>query len=281
MTRLTKRVPTQRFSRRPSAAPGADDAWLRDQRADEVIVEEPLEIRSKGQVLATTMRTPGHDIDLVHGYLYTEGIIRSAEDIREARYCPGAVGPGGTNTYNVLDLDLARRSPVPVNFLRTNTTTSACGVCGSSSIEQIMAQRDGERVVPIHPAPDVLVSLPERLRAEQKSFRRTGGVHAAGVATTDGEILLVREDVGRHNAADKVVGALLRGGQLPASELLLVMTSRASFELVNKALSAGFSGLVAISAATSLAVEMARTSGLLLAGFTRGDRFNLYAGDIG
>lgn len=277
MSRLTKLVPSHRYSRSLSD----DGSWQHNQRAEEVIVEEPLEIRSKGQVLATTMRTPGHDIDLIHGYLYNEGIIHSAEDIREARYCPGAVGPGGTNTYNVVELDLARHSPVPVNFLRTSTTTSACGVCGSSSIEQIMAQRGGEQVTPVHPNADVLIRLPELLREEQKSFRRTGGVHAAGVATCDGEILLVREDVGRHNAADKVVGALLREGSLPASGLLLVMSSRASFELVSKALSGGFSGLVAISAATSMAVEMARASGLLLAGFTRQDRFTLYSGGIG
>ncbi|MBZ8176714.1 formate dehydrogenase accessory sulfurtransferase FdhD [Corynebacterium poyangense] len=276
MVRLSRRVATLRLRRDRES----NTHWLFDHRADDVIVEEPLEVRSRGQVIATTMRTPGHDIDFIHGYLFSEGLIERAEDIREARYCPGAIGPGGTNTYNVVEVELSGRRSIPMEFIRSSVTTSACGVCGSSSAEQIMARRGYSPVSPITPPPDLLVHLPQLLRTEQKAFRRTGGVHAAGVATTDGQLHLVREDVGRHNAADKIIGAMLRSEEIPASGKILVMSSRASFELVQKAVLAGFSGLVAVSAATSAAVELARSAGLLLVGFTRDDRCNIYSGDV-
>lgn len=251
-----------------------------DTRADTVIVEEPLEIRVGGSVVTTTMRTPGDDIELAHGFLHGEGMIDAAAQVSEARYCAGATGPDGSNTYNVLELDLVNPArPLGLQDLRLTTTTSACGVCGSTSIEQIMG-RAAHPIAPVELDPTVIVTLPDRLREHQQSFRKTGGVHAAGAFTLDGEPVVVREDIGRHNAADKVIGHLLLADRLPASNLLLVMSSRASYELVQKAVMAGFSGLIAVSAASSLAIDLAREAGLALTGFTRPGRFNLYSGDL-
>lgn len=251
-----------------------------DTRADSIIAEEPLEIRVGGPTLTTTMRTPGHDIELAHGFLHGEGLITSADQVTEARYCAGATGPDGQNTYNVLELDLlpGMRAPGMKN-IRLTTTTSACGICGSTSIEHITSKA-AHPIVPVELDPEVVISLPDKLREQQRNFKRTGGVHAAGAFTLDGEPIVVREDIGRHNAADKVIGHLLMENLLPAEKMLLVMSSRASFELAQKAVMAGFSGLVAVSAASSLAVELARETGLALTGFTRPGRFNLYSGAI-
>ena len=249
-----------------------------DTRGDTVAGEEPLEIRVGGQTLTTTMRTPGHDIELAHGFLHSEGHIEKVSDIREARYCAGA-SVDGRNPYNLLDVELANPHAITLADLRLTITTSACGVCGTSSIEALMKQSRYE--IPRVPVdPGVVATLPEALKREQKQFRKTGGIHAAGAFTLDGEPIVVREDVGRHNAADKVIGHLLMEGMLPASDLILVMSSRASFELVNKAAMAGFGMLVAVSAASSLAVETARETGMALVGFARGDRFNLYSGEL-
>lgn len=258
---------------------GPDGGHVADTRADDVAGEEPLEINVGGTTLSTTMRTPGNDVELIHGFLHGEGLITSRADVAEARYCSGTDAQG-RNTYNLMEVDLAAGvAPPGREFVRSVTTTSACGVCGSSSIEQIM----GKQAHPIEPVPldpRVVVGLPEKLRAGQKAFRRTGGVHAAGAFTLDGEPVLIREDIGRHNAADKVIGALLLAERLPARDLILVMSSRASFELVQKAVMAGFPALVAVSAASSLAVELAREAGMALTGFTRGGRFNLYSGTL-
>ncbi|OFO20932.1 sufurtransferase FdhD [Corynebacterium sp. HMSC056F09] len=249
-----------------------------DTRGDTVAGEEPLEIRIGGQTLTTTMRTPGHDVELAHGFLHSEGHIEKVSDIREARYCAGA-SVDGRNPYNLLDVELANPHAITLADLRLTITTSACGVCGTSSIEALMKQSRYE--IPRVPVdPGVVATLPEALKREQKQFRKTGGIHAAGAFTLDGEPIVVREDVGRHNAADKVIGHLLMEGMLPASDLILVMSSRASFELVNKAAMAGFGMLVAVSAASSLAVETARETGMALVGFARGDRFNLYSGEL-
>ena len=249
-----------------------------DTRGDTVAGEEPLEIRVGGQTLTTTMRTPGHDVELAHGFLHSEGHIEKVSDVREARYCAGA-SVDGRNPYNLLDVELANPHAISLADLRLTTTTSACGVCGTSSIEALMKQSRYE--IPRVPVdPRVVATLPEALKREQKQFRKTGGIHAAGAFTLDGEPVVVREDVGRHNAADKVIGHLLMEGMLPASDLILVMSSRASFELVNKATMAGFGMLVAVSAASSLAVETAREAGMALVGFARGDRFNLYSGEL-
>lgn len=256
-----------------------DDGRLApDTRADALAVEEPLEIRVDGQSLTTTMRTPGHDFELVTGLLHAEGLIAEASDILTMRYCAGSVGPYGENTYNVIDVT-TRAGHMPIEFIRNVTTTSACGICGTASIEQLM-KRQRHEITPVRPSASLLMSLPAVLQQDQHAFRRTGGIHAAGAFTLTGEPLIVREDVGRHNAADKVIGALLQEDKLPARELLLVMSSRASFELVQKAILAGFSGLVAVSAATSLAVDLAKESGLLLTGFTRENRMNVYSGEV-
>ncbi|ALC05021.1 FdhD-like protein [Corynebacterium deserti GIMN1.010] len=252
-------------------------------RPDTVAVEEPLEIRVNGTNLSTTMRTPGHDVELIHGLLLSEGLITSAEEVTTARYCAGAVGPDSQNTYNVMDIDVVPTEPLRdlnlVSVQRNLLTSSACGVCGTSSIEQLMHKK-GWLIKEINPDPRVIVELPENLKKHQKLFDKTGGVHAAGLATIDGEMLVVREDVGRHNAADKVIGNQLLEGNLPLDNTFLVMSSRASFELVQKAAMAGISGVIAVGAATSLAIEAAQDAGIFLAGFVRGNKFNLYAGEL-
>lgn len=252
-------------------------------RPDTIAVEEPLEIRVNGTNLTTTMRTPGHDIELVHGLLLAEGLIRDASEVSTARYCAGAVGPDNQNTYNVLELDVVPTNPRHelnlVSVQRNLPTSSACGVCGTTSIEQLMDKK-GWPIEPITPDPRMIITLPEKLRERQKMFDKTGGVHAAGLATLDGELLVVREDVGRHNAADKVIGHMLMNGRLPLRDTILVMSSRASFELVQKAAMAGIPGVIAVGAATSLAVDAARDAGMFLAGFVRGNKFNHYAGEL-
>ncbi|MER0092607.1 formate dehydrogenase accessory sulfurtransferase FdhD [Corynebacterium sp. KPL2838] len=249
-----------------------------DTRADTVADEEPLEIRVGGQTITTTMRTPGHDIELAHGFLHSEGHIAALSDVTTARYCAGATVEG-MNTYNLLDLELVKTTPLSLSDLRLTTTTSACGVCGTSSIEALT--KKSRYPIPHIPVDSQLVvQLPEKLRAAQKEFRKTGGIHAAGAFTLEGEPVVIREDIGRHNAADKVIGHLLMEERLPADDLILVMSSRASFELVQKAAMAGFGQLVAVSAASSLAVDTARKTGMALVGFARGDRFNLYSGDL-
>lgn len=258
-----------------------EDGVIRtDTRADTVSAEEPLEIRAGGTTLTSTMRTPGHDIELAHGWLFAERLISSPDDVTTARYCAGAVGPEGENTYNLLDIDLAgTAAPVTPNLIRLTPTTSACGVCGTQSISELL-HRTHAPIEPVALDPDLIMALPGKLREGQKQFRKTGGIHAAGAFDLDGNALVIREDIGRHNAADKVIGHLLLENKLPAKDTILVMSSRASFELVQKAAMAGFPALVAVSAASSLAVELARQAGMALAGFAREERFNLYAGAL-
>ncbi len=247
------------------------------RRTDTLAVEEPLEIRLDGESFQVTMRTPGDDIDLVHGLLHSEGVIASADDLLGARYCDG-VGPDGANTYNVLDVALAATAHPPAPEQRRRvTTTSACGVCGTTSIDQVVKQT-------CHPLsqalrlPTALISAaPDRLREQQKAFDKTGGLHAAGLMTTDGTIICAREDVGRHNAVDKVIGWALRQGRLPLSDLVLVVSGRASFELTQKAVLAGLPMMIAVSAPSSLAAELATEAGLTLVGFVRGERMNVYS----
>jgi FdhD protein len=248
-------------------------------RPDTVAAEEPLEIRLGGTPLAVTMRTPGDDFDLVHGFLATEGVITGPGDVAGLRYCD-SVDADGRNTYNVVDVDLAPGVAAPDTALDRNFyTSSSCGVCGKASIEAIRTRTafdvaaDGARV-PL----SVLLSLPDRLRAAQQVFDKTGGLHAAGVFTADGELRTVREDVGRHNAVDKVVGDAVRAGRLPLAGHVLMVSGRASFELTQKAAMAGVPVLAAVSAPSSLAVELAREVGITLVGFLRGDGCNVYTG---
>ncbi|QNE88929.1 formate dehydrogenase accessory sulfurtransferase FdhD [Corynebacterium incognita] len=251
-----------------------------DTRADTVTAEEPLEIRVGGQTITTTMRTPGHDIELAHGFLHGEGHISLARDVANARYCAGATGDDGHNTYNLLDVEFAAPERVlSLKDLRLTTTTSACGVCGSTSIDSVF-KNSRYPIAPMPLDPAVISKLPDALREQQKQFRKTGGIHAAGAFDAQGNPLVIREDIGRHNAADKVIGHMLLEGQLPANHHFLVMSSRASFELVQKAVMAGFSALVAVSAPSSLAIDLAREAGLGLVGFARDNRFNIYSGEL-
>ena len=248
-------------------------------RDDRLAVEEPLELRLGGRPHAVTMRTPGHDIELAHGWLHAEGVIGDAEDVLRAQYCAGSVMDDetgtGVNTYTVLDLTLAAGvRPPPA---RGTFTSSACGVCGADSIETLA--RQGRWHVaddPTQVSGGLLLSLPERLRREQRVFETTGGVHAAGLFDLEGRALVVREDVGRHNAVDKLVGWALLGGRLPLRGTVLQVSGRLSFELVQKAYLAGIPIVSAVSAPSSLAVDTARHLGLTVAGFVRGSSLNLY-----
>ena len=247
------------------------------RRRDTLAVEEPLEVRLNGESFVVTMRTPGHDIDLVHGLLHSEGIIAGRADITAARYCDG-VGPDGLNTYNVLDVTLAGHVTPPAEATRRNVvTTSACGVCGTTPIDQVVRQSRFE-ADPASQVPAPLVSAgPLLLREHQRAFDKTGGLHAAGLLSTSGTMTCVREDVGRHNAVDKVIGWAIRENQLPLRNTILVVSGRASFELTQKAVLAGIPVLAAVSAPSSLAVELATEAGLTLVGFVRGDTMNVYA----
>ncbi|MDT3767039.1 formate dehydrogenase accessory sulfurtransferase FdhD [Gleimia hominis] len=333
-------------------------------RRDRVVVEEPLEIRINGQAFATTMRTPGHDYELIHGFLFSEGVISSSDDVLSMQYCAGRttirkpedlipianrtagtrsgiggdVGgtsnastltskggiysestlasksgfggastestlaskgsisgtwaqeigglAGGTfgaqvsghNTYNVVNVRLAPHVEWE-SAARNVAGNSACGVCGSTSIERVLGRRHGV-LESVSLDPQVILGLPDALAQQQQLFRRTGGSHGAALFTLSGELLRFREDVGRHNAADKLIGSFVMSNQVPLGETMLVMSSRASFELVQKAVMAGIPAVASLSAATSLAVELATASGVALAGFIRAERFNLYAGEL-
>ena len=249
------------------------------QRPDTLAAEDPMEIRIGGRPVTVTMRTPGDDFDLATGFLVSEGAVRAAEDVTTIRYCAGATSDG-SNTYNVVDVALAPGvSPPDASLERNFYTTSSCGVCGKASLEAVRTTTtwpiDGD---PLRIDPDTLKTLPDVLRSAQRVFDSTGGLHAAGLFTADGELICVREDVGRHNAVDKVIGSALRADRLPLRETILMVSGRASFELVQKAVMAGIPALAAVSAPSSLAVELAAESGLSLIGFLRGESMNVYSG---
>ncbi len=257
------------------------------ERPDTLAAEEPMEIRVDGRALTITMRTPGDDFDLAVGFLVSEGVVHSADDVVTARYCAGATddpstgsGRRGTNTYNIVDVELAPTVPRPDASLERNFyTTSSCGLCGKASLDAVRTTA-GWSVLddPLRVGPDLLASLPERLRSDQQVFDKTGGLHAAGLFSANGELRCIREDVGRHNAVDKVVGHALRNGMLPLRGTILVVSGRASFELVQKAVMAGIPMLAAVSAPSSLAADLADDHGLTLVGFLRGTSMNVYAG---
>jgi len=249
---------------------------------DSLAGEEPLEIRvgpagGRRRPLAVTMRTPGDELELALGFLLTEGLISASSDVVTAQLCSGAEQP---NTYNVVDVQLAAHVPEPrTDPARNFYTTSSCGVCGKASIEAVRTRSRFDVAADASTVePAVLASLPDRLRAQQRGFDRTGGVHAAGLFTVAGELVCVREDVGRHNAVDKVVGWALREGRLPLAGHVLLVSGRASFELVQKASMAGIPVLAAVSAPSTLAAELAADAGLTLVGFLRGQSMNVYAG---
>ncbi|MEQ8755541.1 MAG: formate dehydrogenase accessory sulfurtransferase FdhD [Coleofasciculus sp. G1-WW12-02] len=249
-------------------------------RQDQVATEEPLEIRltSPQQTVAVTMRTPGADFELAAGFLYAEGIVRDRDDIQQISYC---VDPDvdGEQRYNIVNVELKPGLSVNLQPLERHFfTTSACGVCGKASLEALHLR--GCPVIPkgLEVSPDVIYNLPEQLHTAQRIFSSTGGLHAAALFDTQGKLLSVREDVGRHNALDKLMGSAFLSDQLPLTNQIVLVSGRSSFEIVQKCLTAGVPIICAVSAPSSLAVALAREFGITLIGFLRGKRFNIYTG---
>jgi FdhD protein len=247
---------------------------------DTLVAEEPLELRVAGRTIAVTMRTPGDDMDLFAGFLVSEGVIRRGDELVAMRYCSGLDGEG-RNTYNVLDATLAADlAPSLPSLQRALVTTSACGLCGKASIDAVEVATpypigDDGLVVPAA----WLAALPQRLREAQRVFDRTGGLHAAALfdpATDD--LLVLREDVGRHNAVDKVIGWALRQDRLPLQGVVLLVSGRASFELAQKAAVAGIPVMASVSAPSALAVDLAERVGLTVVGFLRDPTMVVYSG---
>jgi FdhD protein len=241
---------------------------------DYLAAEEPLEIRVDGCSLAVTMRTPGNDEELAAGFLLTEGLIESREQIAAIRPTGTGVGPG----CNVVNVELRNCTLDPERTKRNFFATSSCGICGKATIDAIRAR--GLRALGngFSVDPGILCALPERLRANQQVFGRTGGLHAAALFDAAGELLALREDIGRHNAVDKIVGWALLGGMIPLSIHILMVSGRGGFEIVQKALAAGIPVVASVSAPSSLAVQLARELNLTLIGFLRERRFVVYAG---
>jgi FdhD protein len=248
-------------------------------RADLLAVEEPLEIRIGGQALTVTMRTPGDDLDLAAGFLFTEGLLSPAVDLRQIRMCDENVADATLETSDLPAPEALERATDARRAQRNFLTTSACGVCGKESIDAIRVRSRYDLAADrVRVSSSVLASLPDRLREAQRVFASTGGLHAAGLFTADGTLLVLREDVGRHNAVDKVIGWALRAGRLPLTGCVLLVSGRASFELVQKAAVAGIPVLAAVSAPSSLAADLADEAGMTLVGFLRGPSMNAYTG---
>ncbi|MGC5013630.1 formate dehydrogenase accessory sulfurtransferase FdhD [Streptosporangium sp. DT93] len=272
-------------TRRPGPTTRARVGQMRSgtlhERRDDLATEEPLEIRIRSgaehRTVAITMRTPGHDFELAAGFLHGEGVAAPA-DVVSIAYCTDEdVSPQAR--YNTVTVRLRGPLPVLPSLDRHFMTSSACGVCGTASLD---ALRDRCRPLPadreLRVSPEILYELPDRLRRAQGIFGKTGGLHAAGLFTPGGEPLAVREDVGRHNALDKLVGWAMMTGRLPLDGHLLMVSGRTSYEIMQKALAAGLPVVCAVSAPSSLAVELAREFGMTLVGFLREERFNVYAG---
>ncbi|NLU84013.1 formate dehydrogenase accessory sulfurtransferase FdhD [Rhodococcus sp. HNM0569] len=262
-------------TRRPIVRVTGDQS---SRRPDSLAVEEPLEIRVGGVALTVTMRTPGADFDLVHGFLLAEGVIRHRDEIAALRYCDGK-DDDGVNTYNVVDVALAPGVTPPSATDRSFLMSSACGVCGKTSLDDVRTRnvhRPADDAVIV--AASALSDMPDTLRARQRAFDTTGGLHAAGLFGPDGTVFAVREDVGRHNAVDKVLGWAVRENLVPLRETVLIVSGRASFELVQKSVTAGVPVLGAVSAPSSLAVDVAADNGTTLVGFLRGNAMNVYTG---
>jgi FdhD protein len=241
--------------------------------SDDVAREEPLEIRVEGRSVAVVMRTPGHDEELVAGFLVTEGVVKSARDILEISQCPVTTESRG----NVVDVLLGGAVVNWESLTRHVFSASSCGICGKTSIESVF-QRFPMVTADWNVTPELIWSLPEKLRAAQETFSKTGGLHASAIFDLEGNLLVMREDVGRHNALDKVLGHALLNGLLPLDNHILLVSGRTSFEIMQKALAGGIPLVAAISAPSSLAVELARESGITLVGFLRGETMNVYAG---
>jgi FdhD protein len=257
-----------------------DGAQKISRDEDLLAVEEPLELRVAGRSVAVVMRTPGHDRELAAGFLVTEGIVHRRDDLLDLVRCTGRDVPAGESAENVLNVLLAPGATVDLSRLTRHVfTSSSCGICSKASIEAVRGQFPAIATA-FSPRRDVLVALPLRLASEQAAFARTGGLHASALFDRNGALEIVREDVGRHNALDKVIGHAFLTNQLPLAGRILLVSGRVSFELMQKALAAGIACVAAISAPTTAAVEFAEASGQTLVGFLRGERMNVYAGTL-
>lgn len=240
---------------------------------DQLAAEEPLEIRIDNKPLTVTMRTPGHDEELAAGFLWTEGLIESSSQIAEIRH----VSSTSAGLGNTIRVEIADRSFDPIDLQRNFFAASSCGICGKASIEAIRLRGLTPPSPSFRIAPELLCELPARLREHQQLFGKTGGLHAAALFDDDGKLLILREDIGRHNAVDKVVGWALMKGQLPLSNCSMLVSGRGGFEIAQKALAAGVPLLASVSAPSSLAVKLAREMSLTLVGFLRDRRFLVYS----
>lgn len=282
------RISTWRYTTSLMKAPGSNirkPIWTVNQgqvrsHVDYLATEEPLEIRLPdfSQTLAITMRTPGHDFDLVAGFLLTEGLIQSRTDIQTLTHC---VDPGvdSAQRHNIVNVSLNRSlHPDFKSLERHFFTTSACGVCGRASIEALQLRGQEAIASSMRVSSDLICQLPEQLRKAQSIFTKTGGLHAAALFSAEGELLRVREDVGRHNALDKLIGAALLAKELPLEDGIVMVSGRSSFEMMQKCLMARVPVVCAVSAPSSLAVAIAHEFNMTLIGFLRGQTFNVYAG---
>jgi FdhD protein len=250
----------------------------REQVEDSLVVEEPLEIRVRGQAIAVTMRTPGHDYELAAGFLCTEGVIESFSDVLAINHC--TIGEAA-DTGNVVNVYLSPKVELDLKKLTRHVfASSRCGLCGKATIDAIRQQFPAVEKT-VKPSAELIASLPDKLREAQKVFSSTGGLHAAALFDADGELIVVREDVGRHNAVDKVIGHGFLGGNFPYPACILLISGRASFEIMQKTLAAGIPVVAAVSAPSNLAVDFARENNQTLVGFLREGRMNVYAGEIG
>jgi FdhD protein len=240
---------------------------------DHLAAEEPLEIRIDEKPLTVTMRTPGHDEELAAGFLWTEGLIESSDQIRGIR----KITPAGAARDNIVSVELGDRSFDPETLQRNFFAASSCGICGKASIDAIRTRGLTPPTADFRIDPELLCELPFRLRNQQQIFGRTGGLHAAGLFDTTGKLLVLREDIGRHNAVDKVIGWALLKGLLPLSHFAMMVSGRGGFEIVQKAVAAGVPVLASVSAPSSLAVKLAREMSLTLIGFLRNRRFVIYS----
>lgn len=245
--------------------------------SDQLAAEEPLEVRVNGDAVSVTMRTPGDDFELALGFCLTEGIVGAADEVGTIRYCAGEPGPY-TGDFNVVEVALRSTRPVAAELRRHVYTTSSCGVCGTASIAAVRKETADVSTDPVRVPASTLAALPDRLRQAQRVFERTGGLHAAALFTADGELVCVREDIGRHNAVDKVIGWAASEARLPLAGHVLLVSGRVAFEIAQKALVAGAPVLAAVSAPSSLAVDLAEEAGMTLVGFLRAPTMNLYAG---
>ena len=253
------------------------DEGHRQVRLDDLVGEEPLEIRVDSAAIGVTMRTPGDDFELAAGFLFTEGVLSSAAQIARIAY---GRGPDGTVSGNVVDVTL-NGGPVPdlQRLERHFVAASSCGICGKASIEAVRARALAPPTGDLRIAPDLLCRLPQQLRSAQQLFGRTGALHGAALFNADGALLIVREDVGRHNAVDKLVGHAMLRTRLPLSDRILLISGRGGFEIIQKAVVAGVPFVACVSAPSSLAVQLAREMGLTLVGFLRDRRFVVYSGE--